>query len=116
MNLYEIWCDLKPGMSDTAFAERVRAWLGQLRDEGAIHAFRLSRRKLGLGPPQFGEFHITIETETLTQLDQAFTLAASRAEPFESLHHAVNHMVENTKFALYRDFPDAERKMGEERF
>lgn len=116
MNLYEIWCDLKPGMSDMAFAERTAAWLDRLRDEGAIEGWRLTRRKLGLGPPGIGEFHIRIEVRDLAQLDQAFQLAAARAEPYELLHHCVNHMVENTRFALYRDFPDAVRQVGAERF
>jgi hypothetical protein len=116
MNLYEIWCDLKPGMSDMAFAERTADWLGRLRDEGAIERFRLTRRKLGFGPPGIGEFHIQIEVRYLAQLDQAFHIAASRAEPYELLHHCVNHMVENVRFALYRDFPDAVRQTGAERF
>lgn len=116
MTLYEIWCDLKPGMSDLAFAAAVDEWLGHLRGAGAIKSFRLTRRKLGLGPPQIGEFHIQIEVADLAQLDRAFHLAASRAEPHERLHHGVNHMVENVKFALYRDFPDPARRTGEERF
>ncbi len=116
MNLYEIWCDLKPGMSDLAFAERTAAWLDRLKAEGAIEGWRLTRRKLGLGPPGIGEFHITIEVRDLAQLDQAFHLAATRAEPYELLHHCVNHMVENARFALYRDFPDPVRQVGAERF
>ncbi len=116
MNFYEIWCDLKPGMSDMAFAARTADWLGRLQDEGAIERFRLTRRKLGLGPPAVGEFHITIEVRDLAQLDRAFLIAASRAEPHELLHHCVNHMVENVKFALYRDFPDDVRQVGAERF
>ena len=116
MNLYEIWCDLKPGMSDLAFAERTADWLGRLQGEAAIERFRLTRRKLGFGPPALGEFHIQIEVRDLAQLDKAFLIAASRAEPYELLHHCVNHMVENVKFALYRDFPDAVRQVGAERF
>lgn len=114
MNLYEIWCDLKPGMADLAFAERCADWLGKLQAEGAITRWRLSRRKLGFGVPGLGEFHIQIEVEDLAQLDRAFHLAASRAEPYEFLHHCVNHMVENARFALYRDFPDSIRETGAE--
>jgi hypothetical protein len=40
----------------------------------------------------------------------------SPAEPVESLHHAVNSRVKNLFFALYRDFPDAGRVRGQERF
>ena len=34
----------------------------------------------------------------------------------EVLHHAVNRSATNLTFALYRDFPDAERARGGERF
>jgi len=41
---------------------------------------------------------------------------SERAEPVEGLHAAVNQSVQNLHFALYRDFPDAHRKRGEEQF
>ncbi|HET6466817.1 MAG TPA: DUF6614 family protein [Geminicoccaceae bacterium] len=116
MDIYHVWCDLAPGASDTAFAQNVRAWLGHLQEQGLIQGFRLTRRKLGLAPEHLGEFHLAIEVLDLAQLDRAFRLAAARAEPAEGLHHAVNHMARNARFALYRDFPDAGRREGEERF
>lgn len=84
MNLYHIWCDLKPGVGDLVFAEKVGAYLGHLRD--------------------------------LAQLDAAFGVVASRADPVESYHFGVNALVQNATFALYRDFPDAERQSGAEKF
>jgi hypothetical protein len=63
-----------------------------------------------------GEFHIMIETEDLAQLDRAFAHVASRTEPVESRHFAVNALVRDARFALYRDFPDPVRKTGAERF
>ena len=65
---------------------------------------------------QLGEFHIQIEVEGLAQLDAAFGHVAGRAEPVEGLHFGVNSMVRNARFALYRDFPDAVRERGQERF
>lgn len=115
-DLYHVWCDLRPGMSDIDFAQAVSKWLGHLREQAAITDFRITRRKLGLAPDHMGEFHIQIETQDLAQLDKAFNIAATRAEPAELLHHCVNHMVRNSRFALYRDFPDPKRKKGEERF
>ena len=50
------------------------------------------------------------------QLEMAFAHVAARAEPVESFHHAVNSKVRDVVFALYRDFPDAVRVRGEERF
>ena len=116
MDLYHIWCDLAPGMKDMVFVDAVRAYLGRLQAENAIAGFRLTRCKLGLSPPEMGEFHIIVETTDLAQLDRAFKAAACRAEPVEGLHHAVNHMVRNARFALYRDFPDPVRVTGQERF
>lgn len=115
-DIYHVWCDLASGMKDLEFAQAVEHWLEHLREQGAIDSFRLTRRKLGLGPNDIGEFHIQIETRDLAQLDQAFKIASSRAEPAEILHHCVNHMVKNSRFALYRDFPDPHRQQGQERF
>lgn len=116
MDIYHGWFDLKPGVSDLDFAEHLRTYMEHLRAEGLIADWRLSRRKLGLAPPALREFHISIETDGVAQLDQAFKIVSTRSEPVESLHHAVNSRVENAFFALYRDFPDPQRRTGEERF
>ena len=62
MDLYHIWCDLKPGVRDTAFSEAMSRYLDYLKAEKKIESWRLTRRKLGLGPAGIGEFHVTIET------------------------------------------------------
>ena len=116
MNTYHIFCDLKPGASDLAFAAALSEYMEHLRAQGLVEAWRLTRRKLGLGIAGLGEFHITIDVKDLRQLDGAFELVAGRREPVEGLHFGVNSLVENAKFALYRDFPDAVRHVGEERF
>jgi hypothetical protein len=116
MDLYHIWCDLKPGVKDVALVEGVRKYLGHLQSEGLIESWRLTRRKLGLGPSTIGEFHIVIETKDLAQLDRAFVSVSSRREPVEGIHFGVNALVQNAIFALYRDFPDPQRAFGEEKF
>jgi hypothetical protein len=116
MDLYHVWCDLKPGVRDTVLVEATQSYLERLRSEGKIARWRLTRRKLGLGPSHLGEFHIIIETNNLAQLEQAFQHVSARAEPIEELHHGLNSLVQNASFALYRDFPDAQRKYGEEKF
>lgn len=116
MDLYHIWCDLKPGVSDMEFAASISKFLGFLKEQGKISAWRVTRRKLGFGPPEIGEFHIIIETEDLAQLDAAFQLAAARTGEVEERHFAVNSLVQNFRAALYRDFPDDVRKTGVERF
>ena len=116
MDLYHVWCDLKPGVADLDFAARVDTYLGLLREQGLVAGWRLTRRKLGLGPPGLGEFHLMIEVRDLAQLDAAFRQVASRTEPVESAHFDVNSLVRNAVFGLTRDFPDPERQHGEERF
>lgn len=109
MDLYHIWCDLKDGREDMVFAAAVKAYLDHHQAAGRIAAWRLTRRKLGLGPETLGEFHIIIETENLAQLDEAFKAAASRAGDVQRLHAAVYSKVGRASFALTRDFPDANR-------
>jgi hypothetical protein len=116
VDLYHIWCDLKPGVGDLQFAGKVDDYMGHLKKQGLIEGWRLTRRKLGLGPSGLGEFHIIIETKDLAQLDLAFSRVAARREPVESVHHGVNSLVCNATFGLYRDFPDAVRHHGEETF
>jgi len=116
MDIYHIWCTLKDGVGDLEFAGHVGAYLDHLKDQGHIAGWRLTRRKLGLGPQDLPEFHITVEVTGLAQLDAAFGQVAARVEPVEGLHHCVNRLVSHVKFALYRDFPDPQRKTGEERF
>jgi hypothetical protein len=116
MNIYHIWCDLKPGVGDLAFTEKVAHYLGHLKEQGLIEGYRLTRRKLGLGAPGLGEFHVMIEVRDLAQLDTAFDRVAGRREPVEGFHFGVNSLVTNATFALYRDFPDPVRHAGEEKF
>lgn len=116
MDVYHIWCDLLPESADVEFADAVHAYLGKLAAEGKIAGHRLTRRKLGLGPRELGEFHIEIDVEDLAQLDAAFGAVSRRDGPVEALHHAVNRHAARVQFALYRDFPDAHRVRGSERF
>ncbi len=116
MDIYHVWCDLKPGVSDLQFSRNVADYLGHLREQGLIESWRLTRRKLGLGAPGFGEFHLMLEVKNLAQLELAFERVAGRREPAEGFHFGVNSLVQNAVFALYRDFPDAFRHHGEERF
>jgi hypothetical protein len=116
VDVYHIWCDLKEGTSDTAFCDDVARYLGALRDDGRLRGFRITRRKLGLGPRELGEFHVAIEIDDLAQLERAFQSVSSRTDPIEELHARVNQVARNVLFALYRDFPDAQRRRGAERF
>ncbi|HEY6433672.1 MAG TPA: DUF6614 family protein [Acetobacteraceae bacterium] len=116
MDIYHIWCDLRPDVRDVTFAEQMKAYMEHLQAGGLIGGWRLTRRKLGLGPAGMGEFHIMVEVADLVQLERAFQQVASRQDPTEGLHFGVNSLVTNARFALYRDFPDAFRRRGDERF
>ena len=116
MDIYHGWCNLKPGAGDMDFADAFARYMDHLKSTGKIASWRLTRRKLGLGPSQLGEFHFMIEVEGLAQLDEAFSLVATRASETEGVHHGVNSLVKDVQFALYRDFPDPMRQRGEEKF
>ena len=116
MDVYQISVDLKPGVRDHEFVAALDVYLSSLKSSGSIEGWRLLRRKLGLGMPALGEFQILIETRDLAQLDAAFTGVSTRSEPVETAHYGVNALVQNFQAALYRDFPDAHRQHGEERF
>lgn len=116
MDYYHAFFDLKPGTGDLDFARNLACYMGYLKDEGLIEGWRLTRRKLGLGPRELGEFHCVMETKNLEQLERAFGRVSTRAEPVESLHFEVNRYAVNLTFALYRDFPDPQRREGDEKF
>jgi len=116
MDLYHAWFDLKPGVGDLELSRAVARYLDYLKGQGLIEGWRLTRRKLGFGPRELGEFHVAVETTNLAQLEDAFARVASRREPAESAHFDVNSKVTNLTFALYRDFPDPVRHEGEEKF
>ena len=116
MNIYHIWARLKPGIKDLEFTDAVDEYLGNLKQQGLLESFRITRRKLGLGPEELLDFHIMIDFKDLEQFDAAFGNVATRADPIETLHHSVNSKVAEAKFALYRDFPDEVRQKGEEKF
>jgi hypothetical protein len=116
LDIYHIWCNLKPGVRDLEFVQGVRGYLDHLRDKRQLLSYRITRAKLGFKPPQLRDFHITIEFEDLSQMQLAFDNVSSRADPVESLHHVVNSKVQDIFFALYRDFPDEARVHGQEKF
>lgn len=116
MDIYHIWCNLKPGVRDMEFSTRISVFLDHLQGDGRIASYRVTRRKLGIGIEGLGEFHIMIEVTGLAQLDSAFEAAATRKDPLEDLHHRTNSLVTDFKAALYRDFPDEIREQGAEKF
>ena len=116
MYIYHIWASLKPGVKDLEFVDAVEKYLDSLQADGKLETYRIMRRALGLGLETLLDFHIMLEFNDMQQLEQSFGTVAARQDPVESLHFAVNSKVSGFKAALYRDFPDAVRQTGQEKF
>lgn len=106
MDVYQIWFDLKPDTDEVKFAEALGLFLDHLEEKRTIETWRMLRCKLGLRPESLAEFIVLVETQDLAQLDKAFKAAAARNGLIDDLHFKANAMVQNVKFALYRDWPD----------
>lgn len=109
MNAYVMWCDLAPGAKDLELAEAIQEWMDHLKSQGLLEGWRLTRRKLGFGPTELGEWMIIADCRDLAQLEEAWSEAARRTGETERLHGAVWSRVINFRSGLYRDFPDAVR-------
>lgn len=110
MDHYHVWVDLRPGVKDLDFAAAVGAMMDHFRAEGWVEGHTLTRRKLGFGPPEIGEWHVDIRVRDLAQLQAAFDEVTPRTGKVEGLHAAVWSKVTGFRSALYREFPDANRK------
>ena len=116
MDLYHVFFDLKPGITDRILLEKLAPYMAHLKSQGLIEHHRLTRAKLGFGLKGHGDWQLVLEVRDLAQLEAAFQHVATRADPVESAHHGLNSLVQNPVFALYRDFPDPVRNYGEEKF
>lgn len=110
MQHYHMWFNLRESHKDLEFAKAVDAYLEYLRKQGKLEGWRLTRRKFGFGPAGMGEFHCEVWTTDLAQLDLAFSEVATRDGEVERLHRPVYSAVKDFTSALYRDFPDPERR------
>lgn len=109
MNLYCCQIDLKHDARALAFAKAVDDWMSFLKSEGVIGEWCLFRRKLNLTSGSYRDFLLQIEVEDMSQLDRAFRLCGRKDEHIETLYRAVNTLVGQADFGLYRPFPDPER-------
>lgn len=116
MDVYEIYCDLKPGVRDLDFVECVHRYLDHMRTHSGLANYRILRCKLGFRPAHLTEFQIMLEFADASAMDATFNQVAERTDPIERLHFEVNSKVQNISFALYRDFPDSVRLTGGELF
>jgi hypothetical protein len=110
MDHYLIWCNLRESHRDLEFVQNVNALLTYLKERGDVESFALTRRKLGFGPPELGEFMIDIRVKNMTGLEAMFQRLAARSGQIEELHRNVFSMVTDFRSALFRDFPDSVRE------
>lgn len=110
MDYYHIWFNLRDTHKDLEFVDALNTYMEHIKANGGLEDYHLTRRKLGFGPNVLGEFHLTIETRDLAQLDHAFGHVAARTGKLEQLHAGVYRMVADFQAALYRDFPDPQRQ------
>ncbi|MDP6532638.1 MAG: hypothetical protein QF845_05015 [Candidatus Marinimicrobia bacterium] len=106
MDIYHVWCNLIDSRKDDEFCAAVEAYLDYFKSDGLLDNYRITRRKLGFGPKELGEFHILIETKNMSKLEDVWRTVAQKDEPVVSLHKDVYSRVTDFRSALYRDFPD----------
>lgn len=104
MNLYHCMIELKSEAKARVFAQRLEAWLGDLRGNGLIGDWRLYRRKLGLASDRHTDFMLQIEVEDLAQLESTFRALSESGE--EETYDALHQMIGAAHVGLYRPYPD----------
>ena len=109
MNLYTCSIDLRDDAKALAFANAVEQWMSYLLRQEVIAGWRLLRRKLNLASDCHHDFILEIEVRDMAQLDRAFGILGRKDDTVADLYRAVNALVGEARFALYRPFPDPER-------
>jgi hypothetical protein len=56
MDIYNAWFDLKAGVADVEFSDRLKTYMDSLKNDGLIQGCRLMRRKLGSAPRRLANF------------------------------------------------------------
>ena len=105
MTVYTCMIDLKQGAKALQFAAALGAWLSHLQGSGHIGPWRLYRRKLNLAADAYRDFWLSIEVDSLAQLERAFH-GTAESEDAMDLHNRVHDMIAGADIALYRPYPD----------
>ena len=107
MDIYHIWCDKTPELSDLEWATNLRAFLDHLVNEGHMQSYRITRCKMGFRSMDIPEWHIMMEFQDMAQMDAAFRRVAPLQGELEDKHRSFNQFVAgNIQHALFRDWPD----------
>ena len=105
MDIYHVWCNLRPGLRDRHFDQTMARCMNHLHAEGLVESWRLTRRTLGLGAQEAGDWHLTLEVRDLRRLEGTFQRMASSCddEEEEGPNQAINALVTNARFSLTRN-------------
>jgi len=108
MDIYHIWANKAGNISDLEWVTNMQSFLDQLRSEGKLHSYRITRCKLGFRSiADMPEWHIMMEFENMAQLDDAFKRVAPLSGQLEEKHKGFNQFVQgDIQHALFRDWPD----------
>lgn len=104
MNIYNIWCQPKEGVTADEFVSRMRIFLDALTAKGKMKSYRISRMKLGFRSLELPEFHVMIDFETMQDMDDAMDIVIGD-ETVDESHVSFNSLVDGEfiHHALYRD-------------
>jgi hypothetical protein len=108
MDIYHIWADKSSDISDIDWVNNMKGFLQHLVDEDKAVSYRVTRCKMGFRSIQdLPEWHIMIEFNDMTQLENAFKRVAPLEGELEEKHKSFNQFVSgNIQHAYYRDWPD----------
>ncbi len=108
MDIYHIWADKSSDISDIDWVNNMKGFLQHLVDENKAVSYRVTRCKMGFRSIQdLPEWHIMIEFNDMTQLENAFKRVAPLEGELEEKHKSFNQFVSgNIQHAYYRDWPD----------
>lgn len=108
MNIYHIWCDKTPEITDLEWTDNMRIFLDHLVREGRMVGYRITRCKMGFRSiADLPEWHIMMEFRNMAQMDEAFDRVVPQQGELEISHRGFNQYIQgNIQHALYRDWPD----------
>jgi len=107
VNIYNIWADVKEGISVEEFIKKMTLYLDRLVELNLLQKYRIMRMKLGFRSLDIPEFHIMMEFKSMADMDAAMQATVHDKET-DIAHVGFNQWVNvsTIQHALYRDFPE----------
>lgn len=107
MDIYHIWADKEGDISDLDWVNNMKKFLQHLVDEKRMISYRITRCKLGFRSiADMPEWHIMMEFENMSQLEDAFQRVVPLEGDLEDKHKSFNRFVTgNIQHAYFTDWP-----------